>query len=44
MVIAKAPNPALACIMGVTGAGGDGKDVIVLIAVIVDRGVETNNN
>jgi hypothetical protein len=25
-------------------AGGDGKDVVVLVAVIIGRGVKTNNN
>jgi hypothetical protein len=37
MAIAQAPTPTLACIAGITGKGGDGKDVIVLVAVIVGR-------
>jgi hypothetical protein len=41
---APAPNPALACIAGVTGKGPDGKAVAFLIAVIVGRGVKTNIN
>jgi hypothetical protein len=44
MAIAQAPTPALACIAGVTCKGGDGKDVIVLVTVVVGRGVKTNNN
>jgi hypothetical protein len=44
MAIAQAPTPALACIMGVTGKGGDGKDIIVLVAIIVGRGNKTNNS
>ncbi len=43
MAITQAPTPALACIAGVTGKEGDGKDVIVLIAVVAVRGVKTNN-
>jgi hypothetical protein len=30
--------------MGVTGEGGDGKDVIVLNTAIVGKGVKTNNS
>jgi hypothetical protein len=41
MAIAQAPTPALACIMGVTGKGGDGKDIIVLVAIVVGRGNKT---
>jgi hypothetical protein len=42
MAIAQAPAPALACITGITGEGGNGNDVVVLITIIVSRGVETN--
>jgi hypothetical protein len=40
------PNPALACVAVVTGEGDDGEDVIVLIAiaVVIGKVVETNNN
>ncbi len=44
MAITRAPGPALASVVGVTGKGGDGKDVIVLIAIVIGRGIETNNN
>jgi hypothetical protein len=44
MAIARAPAPALACIAGIIGEGGDGKDIVVLVAVVVGRGVETNYN
>ncbi len=44
MAISHTPTPTLACIVGITGKGGDGKDVIVLIVVVVGRGVKTNNN
>ncbi len=44
IAIAQAPTPALACIAGITGKEGDGKDVIVLIAVVAVRGGKTNNN
>jgi hypothetical protein len=40
MAITLAPAPALACVVGVTGKGRDGKDVPVLIAVFIGRGVK----
>jgi hypothetical protein len=44
MMIARAPAPAFACVAGITGKGGGGKDVVVRIAIVIDRGViETNN-
>ncbi len=44
MAIARAPTPALTCIKGITGEGGNGEDVVVLDVIVVGRGVETNNN
>jgi hypothetical protein len=38
MAIARAPVPALACIAGITGKGGNGKDVVVLAAILVGGG------
>jgi hypothetical protein len=45
-MIAQAPAPALACVAVVTGKEDDGKNVILLvaIAVVVSKIVETNNN
>jgi hypothetical protein len=44
MAITQAQDPALACVAGITGKGSNGKDVIVLITIVVGRGVKTNNN
>ncbi len=43
MMIAQAPSPALTCVAGVPGKGGNGEDVVVLIAIIIGRGVKPNN-
>jgi hypothetical protein len=42
--VTRAPAPALACVMGVTGEGRDGKAVVVLIALVLGEGVKTNIN
>jgi hypothetical protein len=38
------PTPTLAYVVGMTGEGDGGKDVIVLVAIVVGRGVKTINN
>ncbi len=44
MAIAWASAPAPACIAGITSKGGDSKDVIVLVVLVLGRGVKINNN
>ncbi len=44
MAIAQAPAPALACIAGNIGKGGNSENVLILIAVVVIMVVKTNNN
>jgi hypothetical protein len=44
MAIAQAPAPALACIVGNIGKGGDSEDVLILIAIVVNMVVKINNN
>ena len=43
-MITQAQAPAVTFIMDVTGKEGNGEDVLVLVAAVVGRGVETNNN
>jgi hypothetical protein len=42
MAITQAPAPALACVKGITGKGGNSKDVVVLAAVIIGMSAKTN--
>jgi hypothetical protein len=44
MTITQAPVPTLACIVGVTGEGGNIKDVVELVAIVNGRIVKNNNN
>jgi hypothetical protein len=42
MVIAQAPAPTIASVAGVTGEGPNSEAVIVLFAVLIGQGEETN--